>query len=302
MKARTAVAIAWLLAPAAAAAQATPAPAPKSVCPNDDHVAFHSCAIKAAKTFNPPRTPEGKPDFGGLWRRRAAAHEDLEAHPETIDDSGAPSVVVDPPDGRVPMQPWADARRKENAQKYFHHNAACLLSGVPVTMYMTGLYQFVQTPEYFAVLTEEAHAYRIIPLDGGRHLSKGVQLWQGTSRGRWEGNTLVIDTTNLNGKPWFDQRGRFYTEEAHMVERLTLIDASTIHYTATIEDPNVYTRPFTMAVAFRRNTVVGIELYEEACHEGNASLEHIRTAGYSMYFGLSAREARELKKAWEAKR
>ena len=272
---------------------------PQSVCPDDNHAAFHACATEAAKTFNPPRTADGKPDLGGFWRKRAASHEDLEAHVRTPDDAGGPSVVVDPADGKVPMQPWGDARRRENAEKYVHHNGVCYMSGVPGTMYMTGLYQFMQSPDYLVVQSEEAHAFRIIPLDGRPHIGKNIHLWQGDSRARWEGNTLVIETTNQNGKAWLDQRGRFFTEEAQVVERLTPVDANTMHYQATITDPNVYTRPFTMAFAFRRNAAGAVELWEEACYENNAeNLKLFKSVGYEIFPGITAKEAQEARKAW----
>jgi len=275
-----------------------------SVCPDDNHATFHACASAAAKTFNPPRRPDGKPDLAGYWRRRVAAFEDFEAHPRTPDDGGGVDVVVDPPNGKVPMQPWADARRKENAAKFLHHNAGCFLAGAVGTMYMANLYQFLQTPEYFVVVGEglSSHPYRIVPLDGRPHIGAGMRLWQGDPVGRWEGNTLVIDTTNQNGLPFVDQRGRFYTEEVRTIERLTLIDPNTLHFTATIDDPNVYTRPFTMAFAFRRNAVAGAEVWEEACYEANEEqMQLFRNNGFRMYPGIGAAEARALRNAWEAR-
>jgi hypothetical protein len=201
------------------------------------------------------------------------------------------------------MQAWAEAQRKINVERWVNHNAACLLSGVPGVMYVSGgPYQFIQTADHLLIQTEEAHGYRIIALDGRPHIGGGLQLWRGDSRGRWEGNTLVIDTTNQTGKSYLDQRGRFFTEEARVVERLTLVDANTIHYQATVEDANVFTRPWTIALAFRRNTEPGLELWEEACHEDNRSLRHILAAGLGIYPGISARQARELKAAWEAAR
>lgn len=145
-----------------------------SVCPDDNHARFHACASAAAQAFTPPRTADGKPDMSGHWRRRVAAFEDLEAHPRTPDDGGGPDVVVDPPDGKVPMQPWADARRKENAAKYLHHNAGCFLAGAVGTMYMANLYQFLQTPDYFVVVGEGLSRTRIgsFPSTGGRTLAR----------------------------------------------------------------------------------------------------------------------------------
>lgn len=291
----------WSLVPVSLAGQAVPV---KSTCPDDTPAVFHACALAAAKTFNPPRTADGTPDLSGLWRRRAAAFEDLEAHPRNADDNGGPSVVVDPADGKVPMQPWADLRRRENAAKYLHHNAACLLAGSLGTMYMANIYQFIQNRDAFTVIGEglSAHPYRHIPVGERAHVGRTMLLWQGDPIGRWDGNTLVIDTTNQNGRPYLDQRGRFYTEEAHLLERLTLVDADTIHYQATVEDDNVFTRPFTIAFAFRRNTVPNTEVWEEACYEDNVEqMELFRNSGFRIFPGISAAEARALRTAWEAR-
>ena len=161
-------------------------------------------------------------------------------------------------------------------------------------MYRPGPYQFLQTPEHFVVLASRAHAYRAIPLDETPPVGNSIQLWNGASNGRWEGNTLIIETANLNALPWIDQRGRFYTEEVRVVERLTLIETDTIHYQVTVEDPNVFTRPFTIALAYRRNTVDGFELIVEACYENNDTLVDIyRAAGFTLYPGITAEEARE---------
>ena len=168
-----------------------------------------------------------------------------------------------------------------------------LLSGVPDTMYHGEARQFLQTPEHFVILSDKAHAYRDIALDGRSHVGESIQLWNGDSRGYWEGDTLVIETRNQNGNAWLDQRARFYTEEAVVRERLTLIDPDTIHYEATIDDSNVYARPFTIAVPYRRGTEEGFELLVEACYEHNVALmELYRTVGYGVYPGISAAEAR----------
>jgi hypothetical protein len=293
MMAAIAVAVtASAITPRPAAAQAW---VTESVCPDNTASVFHLCAIEAAKTFDPPRVSGGGPNIGGVWRLRAPGlYEDLEAHPNTPDDQGGPGAVVDPPDGKVPMHAWADARRKESAEQYIHHNAACLLSGVPETMYMAGVFQFLQTPDNFVILSEDAHAYRSIPLDGSPPVGAKISLWNGDSRGHWEGNTLVIETTNQNGKPWLDQRARFYTEEAFVVERLTLADPDTLHYTATIEDPNVYTTPFTIALAYRRSTEEDFEIMATPCYEYNGALMTLyRNIGYGVYPGISAAEARQ---------
>lgn len=289
-------------------------PLPPSECPDGtDPPAFYKCALEKVKTATPPRTAAGRPDFSGAWRRRSSAtHEDVEAHPRNPDDAGGPSVIVDPADGKVPMQPWADAKRLAHArtianptsteQQYLHHNAVCYQSGVPGTLYMVGFFEFVQNRDHLVILSEEAHTYRIIPLDGRSHIGKDISLFQGDPVGRWEGNTLVVETTNLNGLTWLDQRGRFVTEEVKVTERFAFVDPNTLLYTATIDDLNVYTRPFTMAHSFRRAVAPVPAIVEEPCHEGNdESMRQFRSVGLEVFPGISARQARELRSAWEAR-
>jgi hypothetical protein len=112
---------------------------------------------------------------------------------------------------------------------------------------------------------DEYHAYRVIPLDGHPHVGPNLKLWMGDARGHWEGNTLVISTTNLKGAR-LSYIGDFYSDNAHVVERLTFVDASTMSYEATIDDPAVFSRPWTMRVAERRRP--DDEMWESACHEG----------------------------------
>ncbi len=274
----------------------------ESVCPDNAPVTFHPCALEAAQSFDPPRTPDGRPDFNGTWvlpgGQIGGAYEDLEAHPRTRDNLGGPATVVDPPNNRVPMQAWAAARAPENAQRYFHHNAACMLAGVPNTMYHGGARQFLQTPDHIAILTYNAHGYRIIPLDDRGLPGDGVRLWNGASNGHWDGDTLVIETSNQNGLPWLDQLGRFYTEDIEVVERLTLVDANTLHYEATVEDSNVYTRPFTIVLPYRRAADENYEIPELACYENNEALMGIsRMSGFSVFPGITPAEAREAAEA-----
>ena len=268
-----------------------------SVCPDDDHAAFHACALEAAKSFDPPRTASGHPNLQGMWSRRSRGYENLHAHPETLDDNAAPSMIVSRADGLVPIQPWAEALRRYNRVAYVHHNAICRLSGVPLTMFMTGTFQFLQNERYLLVQSEEAHSFRMIPTDGRAHIGEDIRLWNGDSVGRWEGNTLVVETQNQNARVWLDQRGRFYTDEADVVERFTMIDLNTIHWEATIDDPNVYTEPFTMALAYRRGA--SRELWEEACYESNElASQTYRNVGYGLYPGITGAEARRLREAW----
>ncbi len=270
----------------------------ESVCPDNTPAVFHACAQEAA-AFDPPRTPEGRPDMTGIWHLPGAwgggAYEDLEEHPRQLDDRGGPAAIVDPPDGTVPMQAWAEERRQGHTQQYVHPSAACFLPGVPHSTYNGEIRQFIQTPDYLVIQGVRTHEYRIIYLDERPPIGEDIRLWNGDSRGRWEGDTLVVETTNLDDRSWLDQRGRFFTEEAHVVERLTFIDANTIHHEATLRDPNVYTRPFTIASPYRRNAQERFEMESavEVCYENNEGLLEIyRDIGFELYPGIGVEEAR----------
>ncbi|OUU78902.1 MAG: hypothetical protein CBC38_06180 [Gammaproteobacteria bacterium TMED78] len=270
-----------------------------SSCPDNEQAIFHECALQAIKVFDPPRLDNGDPDLRGVWRRTVAAHESIEAHPKTLDDQETSSSVVFPESGFVPIQPWAEAQRKYNRIAYVHHNAICRLDGVPLSMYMTGLYQLSQTFQNILIQGEEAHAFRMIPFSDSHTLGEEIKLWNGDSIGSWDQNTFVVDTTNQNARAWLDQRGRFFTDEAHVEERFTLVDANTLHYQATVTDENVFTQPFTIAIAFRRNAS-DFEIWEEACYEDNAiSREGFFNVGYKVYPGISGDEARRLRDAWD---
>ena len=270
----------------------------ESVCPDNTPAEFHACAIEAAAAFEPPRTFNGRPDLGGHWMlpggQFGGAYEDLEEHPGELDALGGAAAIVDPPDGSLPIRPWAAEQSEVNAVRYLHHNAACFLAGVPNTMYHGGPRQFLQTPDHLAILSYNAHAYRIVRLDDRPPLGERVRLWNGDSRGWWDGDTLVIETRNQNAMPWLDQRGRFYTEEAHVVERVTMVDPDTLHYQATVDDPNVYTAPFTIALPYRRISDENYEIPELACYENNVELMEVyRQVGLELYPGISPEEARD---------
>lgn len=260
-------------------------------CPTEPAL-FHPCALARAAVFDPPRTLDGRADLQGFWRGPSGGTENIEEHPKTLDDNGGPSLIVDPPDGRIPYQRWAVAQRDENKARYVDPNNPCFPSGVPRSLYTPTNIEILQTPGYVLVLIERAHTSWIIPTDERPHVGKGISLWQGDPRGRWEGNTLVVDVTNLNAKPWFDQAGNFYSNQVHIVARFTLIDLDTIHYQATIEDPNVYTSPWTMAFPLRRNRERGFQLLEEACHEGERNTQPLIDFGYRIYPGVTGKTPR----------
>jgi hypothetical protein len=245
-------------------------------------------AAAGGATWNAPRTPDGQPNIEGFWANqgRRLATYDIEsgADPTHVFLSGNQtddrSLVIDPPDGKIPYQPWARARRTDvlehhtNLTKWEHvdPHTRCFLSGVPRVFYQ-GTFQFLQPAGYVVVLQEFNHGSRVIALDGRPHVGDNIKLWMGDSRGHWEGNTLVVDVTNHNDKTWFDIVGDFHSDALRIRERYTVVGADAIDYQATFEDPKVYTRPFTIALNFRRTVKVdeakSYELLEEACHEGD---------------------------------
>ena len=203
------------------------------------------------------------------------------------------SLVVDPPDGRVPVTAAAEAKRDYNlahttdSYEYMSTWDRCITRGVPGDMFPAGYnnaYQILQAPGYIVILAEMIHDARVIPLDGRPHLSAGVGQWDGDSRGHWEGNTLVVDTTNFNGKGWIASnagsgriKGIPESDAAHVVERFTRIDADTIIYEATIEDPKMYTKPWKVEIPLGRDP--NYTIYEYACHEGNYAMVDILNGG-----------------------
>jgi hypothetical protein len=261
---------------------AAQAPAP---CPGEASL-FHPCALARAASYRPARTADGQPDFQGFWRGPAYGTENIEEHPKTDDDDGGKSLIIDPQDGKIPYQPWAKTLQQENRSKYIEPNVPCFPSGVPRSMYVPTQIEILQSPGNVLILFERAHTYRIIPTTSRPPAGSRINMWMGDSRGRWEGNTLVVDVANHNAKTWFDQAGNFHSPAAKMVERFALIDQDTIHYQVTIEDARVYTKPWTMAFPLRRNKEKGFRLLEEACHEGERNTDPLIRAGQRIYPGV----------------
>ena len=203
------------------------------------------------------------------------------------------SLVVDPPDGRVPLRPEAIERRAYDLEHigddWVHMSPwdRCITRGVPGGMFPAGYnnaYQIVQIPGHVVIFYEMIHETRIIPVDDSPHLPANVRQWNGDSRGRWEGDTLVVDTTNFNGKGWIATngasgriRGIPQSEDLHLVERFTRVAQDTILYEVTIEDPNVYTAPWTVGIPL--NGDPEYRMFEYACQEGNQAVGNILSGG-----------------------
>ena len=268
-----------------------------------------------AKAWSPARLPDGQPDMQGTYvsgwgvpserfspEERKAWNDKMDKyrgvnpgaygtewterdlHKDAFKPKAGTVMVIDPPDGRVPLQPWALAKRDYvrdhwlEKDEYTDSRVRCLPAG-PRFGLQSGYngWQVMQPPGQVIFLPEHNHNYRIIPIDKTPHVGKEIQLWQGDSRGHWEGNTLVVDVTNFTDKTWVIGEiggegmsvGTFHSPALHMVERYTMRDGANIDYEATIEDPNVYTRPWKIAYGIWQRAPKDYENYEYACHEGN---------------------------------
>jgi hypothetical protein len=247
-------------------------------------------AAAPAKTASQSLTPDGQPEIQGVWAARPGGDSydvtGLRPRPDFVlqgNGTQRPAthrIVDGTPDGNIPYLPWAAAKQKEQAEnvdnptkpEHVDTQAHCLLEG-PARVFIHSGFQILQAPGYVLFFTEENDETRIIPLDNRPHIGQNIKLWQGDSRGHWEGNTLVIDVTNVKGKSRLDMVGNFYSSSTHFVERLTIVDEKTINYEATITDPTVYTHPWKLTARFvRRFANDGkYEIYEDACHEGERS-------------------------------
>lgn len=222
------------------------------------------------------RLPDGKPDLSGFYASDSGgANYGLEKHDRDFLTPATRGVVVDPPDGKLPYQPWARTERIERElphRGYDDPTAHCFVAGIPRSHYTPSPYQILQPPGYVIVLFERM-SWRQIPLDGRAHPPDNVRLWMGDSVGRWEGDTLVVDTANLNGKTWLNEVGDVITHQAKIVERFTPVDADRIMYRATVTDPGAYTAPWTIEITLNRQQE---EILEVACHEDNGDLHHLK--------------------------
>jgi hypothetical protein len=195
------------------------------------------------------------------------------------------SLVIDPPDGRIPFRPEAEKRRDFNLTSMDTFETMSpwdrCITRSPTSLLPAGYnngYQIVQTNDSFVIVSEMIHEARIVRL-GGSHPPATVQSWLGDSIGHWEGNTLVVDTTNFNDRGWISThagsgrlRGTPHTSKLHLVERFTLKDDRTMIYALTIDDPEIYTRPWTVQVPFARDD--SYQIFEYACQEGNQAIEN----------------------------
>ena len=239
------------------------------------------------------RRADGKPDLSGVWLGSVGflSHSAiLEDHPGGFGIQAGPSIIIDPADGIIPYQPWALVerdRRRDDANGYEDQAGHC-------ERYSIGrLHQFAQEILHSGnniVINVFRDSARVIPMDRREHLPEGIRLWLGDSIGRWEGDTLVIDSRNFNQHTRMALGGDFFGPDAHLVERYTMVDANTMTWTMTLNNPNVFTRPWTIksAAPMKRQRVPGPERFdaEDGCHEGNVDLIHLKNV-YDQMRGLA---------------
>ena len=234
-----------------------------------------------------PRLPDGHPDLQGLWLKSAGGFQGLFIG--SLDGTnfagggrggarggGAPAGARGPAAPRFEYTPEAEAERLDRLKRgYEDPEARCHLPGVPRALDQpAGLYpvQIIQDEKYVALLHEAMRDVRIIPTDNSPH-PKNYWAWDGDSRGRWEGDTFVVDVSNFNGRTWLDMAGNFVDENEHVLESFTLIDADTILYEATVTDPTVFVRPVEMRFTLKR-VPAEQQILEYSCLEGERSLQH----------------------------
>jgi hypothetical protein len=211
---------------------------------------------------------DGKPNLQGYYMPDGGGgNYGLGKHDVDFLTPGGRGIVVDPPDGTLPVLPWAQAEmdnRKLPERGYDDPTAHCFVAGVPRSMYIPAPLHILQPPGFVVVLHERM-SWRVIALDGRPHLPDSMRLWQGDSVGRWEGDTLVVETTNLTDKLAV---GRMpHSEDLKLTERFTRIDPDMIDYVVTVDDPRTFERPWTYRLTL--TTQPGYEVLEYSCHEGN---------------------------------
>ena len=247
----------------------------------------------AADTTRPFPRVNGKPDFTGIWQANNEAHWDLQAHSaragmvtqqgvypyEYAQVAAAPvvalgaaagvpaSIGVVEGDGEIPYKPEAATIKKENAAHWIDRDPElkCYLPGIPRAMYMPYPFQITQGGNKIQMAFAFSNAARVIHFD--KVAGPPVDTYMGHSVGHWDGDTLVVDVTDFNGKNWLDRAGNFHSDKLHLVERFTLKTPDVIRYEVTIEDTDTFTRPWRIAMPLYRRMEPNMELMEYRCVE-----------------------------------
>jgi hypothetical protein len=227
-----------------------------------------------------PRLPSGKPDFSGIWQTTSAADFDLEPHSARKDAPPSAGVVEG---GVIPYLPQALEQKKKNfaARLTNDPRLKCWTLGTPRGIYYPEPFQVFQRDRDLTIVFQFGHSVRTIHTNNTKHpVETDNEFWLGDSRGRWEGDTLVVDVTDFGEDTWLDRAGNFHSTKLHVVERWKLLDENTIEYKATLEDPNVYSKPWTLSVLLHRHREKNFQLIENYCF----------TLDYDKYYPVPASE------------
>ena len=248
-------------------------------------------SLAVAQDADFPRTRDGHPDLNGIWQTLSTANWNLEPHAasqgavETLGAIGAVppglGVIVGAASGRdsssrdssgreggtIPYLPAARAQRDQNFanRRTNDPEAKCFLPGVPRATYMPHPLQILQTDDDIMILYEYASAVRTVFMN--EEVPAIAESWMGWSNGRWDGDTLVVDVTAQNGQTWLDRAGNYGSATMHVVERYTPLGPNHLQYEARIEDPNVYSRPWTISIPLYRRLEPNVQLLEFKCVE-----------------------------------
>ncbi|MGC4081907.1 MAG: hypothetical protein QM736_07320 [Vicinamibacterales bacterium] len=218
------------------------------------------------------RTADGKPNLTGIWQAMNTANWDLQAHEARMGPvvSLAATFGVQPGPGvvegnEIPYLPDAIKKKQDNGANWMalDPEVKCYMAGIPRATYQPFPFQIVQSPGTIMFSYEFASASRIVRMDTKE--KSPAPAWMGWNVGRWEGDTLVIDVTDQMEDTWFDRAGNYHSDALHVVERFTPIDANTLKYEATIEDPKVFSRPWTISMPLYRHREANAQLMEYKC-------------------------------------
>lgn len=238
-------------------------------------VSIYSFATTQSSEYRAPRTADGKPDLNGIWQAIGSAHWDVEPHAARMGPvvelaalGAVPGGLGIVEGGEIPYTPEARAKQQDNLEHWLERDPAvkCYMPGVPRATYMPYPFQIVQTPETILIAYEFASSSRIVYLNRP-DFEAPVEAWMGHSRAHWEGETLVIDVTSNIGDTWLDSSGNHHSDKLHVIERYTRISENHLMYEATLEDPETYTRPWTIRVPLYRRIDENMQLLDFKCVE-----------------------------------
>ena len=224
-----------------------------------------AAAVATAAAQSLPRDGDGHPDLSGIWQVLTPANANIEGQHARPGEPGGQGIVVG---GAIPYQPWALEQRAKNAAQRatLDPEAKCYSLGVPRTMYQGLPFQIFQERDMVLVLFEYAHQRRYLYTNGTPHPDGPINWWMGDSRATWEGDTLVVDSVHFMDETWLDRAGNFHGEDLHLVERFTLASADHIAYSATLENPKVFTRPWQIETVLYRRKEKNVQLLEYECY------------------------------------